>query len=85
MKLLNQVEPGNARQLEVGYHQVIAGSGRSLQPFLAAPHRLSRGSFRDAYWTAAQIVAHQTSNGCNLQPGDLLGSGTLSGAAPETA
>jgi fumarylacetoacetase len=50
---------------------------------LAAPHRLSRGTFRDAYWTIAQIVAHQASNGCNLQPGDLLGSGTLSGTAPD--
>jgi fumarylacetoacetase len=33
----------------------------------------------DAYWTPAQLVAHHTVNGCNLQPGDLLGSGTLSG------
>ncbi len=31
------------------------------------------------YWTAAQMVAHHTSNGCNLQPGDLLGTGTISG------
>ena len=46
--------------------------------------RLSRGSFRDSYWTLAQIVAHQTSNGCNLQPGDLLGSGTLSGTTPDS-
>jgi len=53
-------------------------------PRLAAPHRLSRGSFRDAYWTIAQIVAHQSSNGCNLQSGDLLGSGTLSGTAPDS-
>ncbi len=45
--------------------------------------RISRGNSRDAYWTSAQMVAHQTSNGCNLKPGDLLGSGTLSGAAPE--
>jgi fumarylacetoacetase len=49
-----------------------------------APARLSRGNFRDSYWTLAQIVAHQTSNGCNLQPGDLLGSGTISGQTPET-
>ena len=48
------------------------------------PTRLSRGSFRDSYWTLAQIVAHQTSNGCNLQPGDLLGSGTVSGTAPDS-
>jgi len=50
-----------------------------------APARLSRCSFRDSYWTLAQVVAHQTSNGCNLQPGDLLGSGTLSGTGPGTA
>jgi fumarylacetoacetase len=50
----------------------------------AAPVRLSRGNFRDSYWTLAQILAHQTSNGCNLQPGDLLGSGTISGTAPDS-
>jgi len=38
-----------------------------------------------AYWTPAQLVAHHTVNGCNLQPGDLLGSGTLSGPLPEQA
>jgi fumarylacetoacetase len=38
-----------------------------------------------AYWTPAQLVAHHTSNGCNLQPGDLLGSGTLSGPARDQA
>ena len=37
------------------------------------------------YWTVAQMVAHHTSNGCNLQPGDLLGSGTISGTAPGSA
>jgi fumarylacetoacetase len=46
--------------------------------------RVSRGSFRDMYWTLAQLVAHHTSNGCNLRPGDLLASGTISGAAPGT-
>lgn len=44
-----------------------------------APHVLSRGSADTAmYWSAAQIVAHHSSNGCNLQPGDLIGTGTLS-------
>jgi fumarylacetoacetase len=44
-----------------------------------APHVLSRGSADAAmYWSAAQIVAHHTANGCNLQPGDLIGTGTLS-------
>jgi fumarylacetoacetase len=44
-----------------------------------APHVLSHGSADAAmYWSAAQIVAHHSSNGCNLQPGDLIGTGTLS-------
>jgi len=44
-----------------------------------APHVLSRGSADAAmYWSVAQIVAHHASNGCNLQPGDLVGTGTLS-------
>ena len=44
------------------------------------PVRLSRtNSTRACYWTPAQLVAHHTVNGCNLQPGDLFGSGTLSG------
>ncbi len=43
------------------------------------PLRLSRSTFRDSYWTLAQLVAHHSVNGCNLEPGDLLGSGTQSG------
>jgi fumarylacetoacetase len=44
-----------------------------------APHLLSRGTASAAmYWSAAQIVTHHASNGCNLQPGDLIGTGTLS-------
>jgi fumarylacetoacetase len=46
--------------------------------------RLSKGPMTSMYWTAAQLVAHHTVNGCNLQPGDLLGTGTLSGEAPES-
>lgn len=45
-----------------------------------APVRLSATDMaRAAYWTPAQLVSHHTVNGCNLQPGDLMGSGTLSG------
>jgi fumarylacetoacetase len=43
------------------------------------PHRLALSNARHMYWTAAQMVAHHTSNGCNLRPGDLVGTGTLSG------
>jgi len=45
--------------------------------------RISRSSFTDAYWTAAQLLTHHTVNGCELRAGDLLGTGTLSGPAPE--
>ena len=45
----------------------------------ADPCRLSSGNLRDLYWSFAQMVAHHTVNGCNLNPGDLLGSGTISG------
>ncbi len=48
-------------------------------------HRLSHSNFRDAYWSVSQMVTHHTVNGCNLQPGDLLGSGTQSGPAVEEA
>jgi fumarylacetoacetase len=48
------------------------------------PHVLSRGRADAAmYWSAAQIVAHHSSNGCNLQPGDLIGTGTLSTESDE--
>ncbi len=48
------------------------------------PQRLSRANSRDLYWTLAQMLAHHTSGGCNLRSGDLLGTGTVSGPAPES-
>ena len=50
----------------------------------ATPWSLSRVPASAMYWTVAQIVAHHASNGCNLRPGDLLGSGTISGPEPES-
>ena len=49
------------------------------------PQRLSQSNYRDAYWTVAQMITHHAVNGCNLQAGDLLGSGTQSGVRPEQA
>ena len=63
--------------LEVWLH-----TARMRQQGLPAT-RLSQSNALDAYWTAAQLVTHHTSNGCNLQVGDLLGTGTLSGPGPE--
>jgi fumarylacetoacetase len=66
-------------RLEVGLQtQAMARSGLADAP-------ICRTSYRHAYWTVAQMVTHHTVNGCNLQPGDLLGSGTLSGPTPEQA
>ena len=48
------------------------------------PFRVSVGSFEWMYWTLAQMLAHHASNGCNLQPGDLIASGTVSGPAEES-
>ncbi len=50
-----------------------------------APHPLSRAGARDLYWTPAQMLAHHTSNGCPLRPGDLLATGTISGPEPGSA
>jgi fumarylacetoacetase len=50
-----------------------------------APHVMCRSSTVMLYWTVAQMVAHHTSNGCDLRPGDLFGSGTVSGIAPDSA
>jgi fumarylacetoacetase len=50
----------------------------------AVPYLVSRGTFRDMYWTLAQLITHHTSNGCNLEPGDLLASGTVSGPSKQS-
>ena len=66
-------------QLQVGLQTAAmrsAGAGDAT---------ICRTSYRHAYWTVAQMVTHHTVNGCNLQPGDLFGSGTLSGPTPDQA
>jgi len=49
-----------------------------------APHVVTRTNFQNLYWSVSQQLAHHTVNGCNLQPGDLLASGTISGATEES-
>jgi len=51
---------------------------------LTAPHPITRTNFRNLYWSISQQLAHHTVNGCNLQPGDLLASGTISGPTEES-
>ncbi|MHC5046699.1 MAG: fumarylacetoacetase [Planctomycetota bacterium] len=54
-------------------------SSEQMRQQQTEPLRVSRGSFRDMYWTIAQMLVHHTSTGCNLEPGDLMASGTISG------
>jgi fumarylacetoacetase len=62
--------------------EVWLGSSR-MRAQRIAPVRLSHGHAAELYWTPAQMLAHHTSNGCNLQPGDLFASGTVSGPERE--
>ena len=64
--------------------QVLLSTERSREEG-KAPARLAASNLRHAYWSMAQLIAHHTVNGCNLQPGDLLGTGTLSGPEPSEA
>ena len=50
-----------------------------MQREAVAPTRLAHSNLRHMYWTVEQLIAHHTVNGCNLRPGDLLGTGTQSG------
>ena len=49
------------------------------------PHLLSQSNAQDLYWTPGQLIAHHTSNGCNLQIGDVLATGTISGPSETSA
>ncbi|HPR44486.1 MAG TPA: fumarylacetoacetase [Ottowia sp.] len=77
--------PANAEQgaLDIELEALIQTP--SMRAAGTAPARLCLTNYRHAYWTAAQMVAHHTVNGCNLQPGDLLGTGTLSGPTLDSA
>ena len=65
----------------LGIQLEVALSTTKMRESGLVPYVLSRGEAASAmYWSAAQIVTHHASNGCNLQPGDLIGTGTLSTA-----
>jgi fumarylacetoacetase len=53
-------------------------------PKMDKPHRICATNFKHMYWNMAQQLAHHTVNGCNVQPGDLLASGTISGPTPDS-
>jgi fumarylacetoacetase len=70
----------NARTGGLDLRLEVHLSSERMRAAGTAPLRLTRNYFRQMYWTMGQMVAHHTSNGCNLNPGDLLGSGTVSGS-----
>ena len=75
--LISTIRP-TARRARLRIQLEVTLSTERMRAAGLAPHVLSRGSADAAmYWSAAQIVAHHSSNGCNLQPGDLIGTGTL--------
>src|SRR4029078_13001992 len=77
----------DARERERGAFDVrleVSLSTEALRGARIAPFLLSRNNRRQLYWTPAQLVAHHTSGGCNLRPGDLLGTGTVSGPTRES-
>jgi fumarylacetoacetase len=76
-------DEADQREGALGVDLEVWLSTRQMRERGLSPHRLSRGSARDLYWTPAQFVAHHASGGCDLQPGDLFGSGTISAPTPD--
>ena len=74
----------NAETMERRRRAEVTLSTQAMRDAGLPPHRLSHGNAAAAmYWSDAQIVTHHASNGCNLQPGDLIGTGTLSTQSDE--
>ncbi|MEK6598398.1 MAG: fumarylacetoacetate hydrolase family protein, partial [Gemmatimonadota bacterium] len=67
----------------LGLELQVALQSRAMRDAGLPAVRLSRADFADMYWTPAQMLAHHASNGCNLCPGDLLASGTVSGSTED--
>ncbi|MEY2684775.1 MAG: hypothetical protein RJA09_1919 [Pseudomonadota bacterium] len=77
--------PGNRSRGGVDVQLEVVLQSRAHRAQGLPGDRLSATSFRHQYWTIAQMVAQHTVGGCNLQPGDLLGTGTISGPTPAEA
>src|SRR5437899_2414020 len=78
---LSDVEDQRSGAFDIHLEVLLLTSG--MQEKKVPPHRLGVSSTRHLYWTVAQMVAHHTGGGCNLAPGDLFGSGTISAPTPE--
>jgi fumarylacetoacetase len=82
-------DPALLPYLDSQLDRMLGGVDLTLEVYLRTARmreaaRLSRGNLKNLYWTAAQLLTHHASNGCNLLPGDLLASGTVSGPTRES-
>lgn len=75
----------NQQQGALDVQLTIGLTSEAMRAAAQPVHNVCHTSYRHAYWTLAQMVTHHTVNGCNLQPGDLLGTGTLSGPTLDQA
>jgi fumarylacetoacetase len=80
--VLAHLRPAEPFALDVAVEVQLASA--AMRERGLPPVRVSRASMRDLYWTIAQMLVHHTSTGCNLRPGDLIATGTISGAAEES-
>ncbi|QXZ09606.1 fumarylacetoacetase [Comamonas sp. Y33R10-2] len=69
----------NSQQGALDVQLTVAIQTEKMRAEGKAAEQITQTSYRHAYWTMAQLIAHHTVNGCDLQPGDLMGTGTLSG------
>ncbi|MGA0287761.1 MAG: fumarylacetoacetase [Phycisphaerales bacterium] len=67
------------RDIAIDLELEVAIASKTMRDAGTPATRVSLGNYREMYWSIAQMVAHHTSTGCNLQPGDLMASGTVSG------
>ncbi|MFK7961911.1 MAG: fumarylacetoacetase, partial [Phycisphaerales bacterium] len=80
--VLPYLQPAGPWQLDIVCEVHL--SSAAMREAGTEPMQLSRGNFRDMYWTVAQMLVHHASTGCPMRPGDLLGSGTLSGETEDS-
>lgn len=71
--------PANRRRGGVDVTLEVSLRTAGMRAAGLAPHRVSSSRMKDLYWSLAQMLTHHTSNGCNLRPGDLFATGTISG------
>ena len=80
--MLDYLKPADDMGFDITVEVYIAS--KQMRDANTEPMRISRGNFTDMYWSIAQMLVHHSSTGCNMNPGDLLASGTISGTAEES-